>query len=407
MIDFGPWEASPPEARLALLAARGLVSDADEAASKGLLSQRPIDWVRFNNIISYHELSPSAYILLKRFPALLPREEFWFLKQQFYSNILRLSLLEQELVRILRDFNEHGIIALPLKGSHFLLDAGIYADKAYLRPMSDIDILVKKSDYHKAQVILESRGYLKEPWGRKEEYWRNKNYHLAFSKKNRDRISYTVEVHWDLDYPRDSRFFSLPRLWEKVIKTQRQGGYFFLSSPEDTLLSLALHQRRFGKMLLLKSACDVALLLLRHADTLDWDYLLREAREARMRTVLYFVLLQAETLFNIQMPNSALRAMGVSGHKKRLIRNFILKDTFGCGLDLNAPHLKAHFLLYDSFREPVISVLNVPQEQFAKFYRLPPYGLKTVILYRLRWFYFVKSSVATMYRTLLKRIKRI
>jgi hypothetical protein len=157
-------------------------------------------------------------------------------------------------------------------------------------------------------------------------------------------------------------------------------------------------------MLLLKNACDVALLLRRHKDALDWDYLLREAREARMRTVFYFVLLQAEILFNIKMPSSAL-AMVVSGYKRRLIRNFILKDTFGCGLDLNGPHLKAHFLLYDNLREPVISILNAPQEQFAKFYRLSPYTFETSILYHLRWFYFIRSSIAIVYKVAVSRMK--
>lgn len=397
--DFAPWDSISAEAKLALLIARALVDAQSSGAIEEFLSQQCLDWKRFNRIIAYHELSPSAHIFLKTYPSLVPQEELKLLEQHFYSNFLHLTLLQQELLKILESLEENNIIALPLKGAYFLLDANIYEDKAYLRPMADIDILVKKETYHQTQHILESQGYKMELKGDKEEYWLNKNCNMAFVKIVKDSRSYMVEVHWALDYPRNVPL--LPYLWNRIKKIEVEGRSIYLSSPEDTLFSLILHQRRFGNALPLKRACDATILLTRYKGGLDWDYIIEEAAKAKMSTVLYFVLAQAQALFNIQIPSLSLEILGVPDYKKKLIRNFILKDTFSCDLDsnngrvnINDLYLKAHFLLYDSFKEPVKAILNIPQEQFAKFYRLPPYTFKTSFLYHFRWLYFIKGSLS-------------
>jgi hypothetical protein len=402
MKDFGLWDSISPEAKLTLLIVRSLVSISSPEIIGEFLDREHLDWAKFNRIIISHEIWPSAHVFLKRYPHLVPLEELKLLEGYFCSHLLHLTSLQQEFLKILRCLRDKDITVLPLKGAYFLLDSQVYADKAYLRPMRDIDILVKKEGYLKAQSILESQGYQRELRGKKEEYWRNKNYHLAFTRKSQDGHNYMVEVHWALDYLRNKTL--LPHLWKRIKTIEVEGKVFALLSPEDSIFSLALHQRRFGKMLLLKSACDVGLLLTKYADRLDWDYLMREAGEAQIRTTLYFVFLQAEALFDIRISSSVSRILGIPEQKKKLIQNFIIKDTFSRNSDLNSLYLKAHFLLYDSFREPVKSILNIPQEQFAKFYKLPAYTFKTNILYHFRWFNFIKGAIVILYKAAVNRI---
>ena len=401
MKDFGLWDLISPEAKLTLLIARSLVSVSNLEIIGEFLGRQHLDWTKFNRIIAYHEIFPSAHIFLKKYTQLVPLEELKLLEDKFYSNLLHLTSLQQESLKILRYLQDKNITALPLKGAYFLLDSQVYADKVYLRPMYDIDILVKKDDYSKARGILESQGYKQELHGAKEEYWHNKNYHLAFTRKAQDGHCYIVEVHWALDYSRNKPL--LPHLWKRIRTIEVERTVFALLSHEDNIFSLALHQRRFGKMLLLKSACDVGLLLIKYQDILDWDYFIAETNRAPMRTTLYFVLVQAEILFNIQIPPGILKTLDIPRYKKELIRNFIFKDTFNCESDLNSLYLQAHFLLYDSFREPVKSILNIPLEQFAKFYRLSPYSFKTKVLYHFRWFSFIKKSIVILYKRLLTK----
>lgn len=402
MKDFGPWDSISPEAKLTLLIARFLASFSDFDNTEEFFTRERLDWKKFNQIIFHHEISPAAYIFLKKYTSQVPKEELDLLEKCFHANILRLTSLQQELSKVIRFLQDENITTLPLKGAHFLLDTGVYGSNAYLRPMADIDILIRKEDYPKAQIILESQGYQIELKGNKEKYWLNQNCNMTFVRMVKDNC-FMVEVHWAIDYPRNVSL--LPHLWKRIQTIKVEEELLALLSPEDNIFSLALHQRRFGNALQLKRACDVAILLTKYKEKLNWSYMLEEAGQGKMRTILYFILLQAEVMFAIQISPLVLERLGVPDYKKKFIKRFILKDTFSCQSDLNSLYLKAHLILYDNFKEPVRSILNIPQEQFAKFFKLSPYSFKTNMLYHFRWFYFVKESIVILYKRLLTKLR--
>ena len=89
------------------------------------------------------------------------------------------------------------------------------------------------------------------------------------------------------------------------------------------------------------------------------------------------------------MPGYVLRGLKVSAIKKRLIRGFISENTFLPGLSETgkARNLKSHFLLYDTFFEPVGYIVNIPLEQFAKYYCFPLRARRTRVLHRFRLFF--------------------
>ncbi len=362
-----------------------------------LLAQEKIDWKKFQDIIRYHELAPFAYLCLKRYLHLLPDDITEILNNSYYSSLVRQSYLWREFLKIAHAFKDKDIDFRPLKGIAFLVD-NIYGEKAFLRPMVDIDILIKKEQLGLVEKVLQSLGYEKHCLGMKEDYWKDKNYHLAFQRKGINGISSLSEIHWDLDYKRDRPM--LPSLWERVKKFQVDGVQLSLLSPEDTLFSLALHQRRFGRMLCLKNVCDVVMLLNRYKDEFDWDYVVREARTGRMRTTLYFILTQAGLLLDIRMPDSVLASLAIPKYKRRLIQRYILRNVFLGNIlsdshasDIYDSYLKSHFLIYDNFWEPIKSILTIPPEQFAKFYRLKPYTRKARFFYKIRYLYILKKAL--------------
>jgi hypothetical protein len=61
-----------------------------------------------------------------------------------------------ELAEIMKAANESGLAMMPLKGS---LLAQRYYETPYLRPMADLDLLVKPEDLHHATRLLRSLGY--------------------------------------------------------------------------------------------------------------------------------------------------------------------------------------------------------------------------------------------------------
>lgn len=370
-----------PECVLVLFIAGEVTGNTRKDKLEDLLRNPDINWPRFKALISYHELAPFAYLSLKRYACSLPQEMREFLRQSYYYCLWRTEFFRQEFARITNAFAQQGIDVVPIKGLGLVED--LYCQKPG-RPMVDIDVLVREESLKVSERILQGLGYVKDLGGLKEEYWRQKQCHLSFSQDGHG-ISLLVEAHWALDFKRDDRKI-LPLLWERVRVNPRGERNIKLLSPEDTLFSLALHNRRLGKMLCLKYVCDIGLLLNKYKNEFDWDYVLREARQGKMQATMFFTLSQLE-LLDFPFPRAMCRELNVSSWKGRLVRYFIEKKVFWPAENLKKHYLTSHFLLYDNMWEPIKYILNIPPEQFAKYYGLEPYVKKTVFFYHLRWLY--------------------
>ncbi|MBU1853443.1 MAG: nucleotidyltransferase family protein [Candidatus Omnitrophica bacterium] len=407
MIHFSSIKETDIESRLALLLARWIIYDNGFEKIENLLMQEKIEWKKFREIIVYHELCAFAYICLKKHLYLLPNNSMELLKKDYYFCLTHQVFLWREFLRIAHIFRDKNIEFTPLKGIAFFID-NMYGERRYLRPMVDIDLMVKKETLPLVERILGSLGYEKHLGGNKEDYWKSQNYHLPFIKKRQKGLPCMAEMHWDLDYKRKNPL--LPYLWSRIKKMRLDGKEISLLSPEDTLFSIALHHRRFGKMLCLKNVCDTAMLLERYKDDIDWHYILREAEREGMRTILYFIFTQATLLLDVKIPPFVLRRLDIPGYKRQLIERFILSNTFAVESGLNnykSLYLRTHFLIYDNIWDPVKCVLGLPLEQFAKFYSLQPYSRRTNLLYKIRYLYFLKSLLVIILNATTKRMSKL
>ncbi len=383
-----------PESELVLLIAREVACDKRIGGIKDLINLQALDWGKFKNLITYHELFPFAYLSLKDCHSLLPQDLIEFLKSNYYFSLMRSLYLSREFLRVLNSFEQARITLLPIKGIALLMD--IYPQRLS-RPMVDIDILVKEEELLRAEGLFYDLGYRKELYGLKEKYWRERQCHIVFYKKEPDGFSPPIELHWALDFRRKNSQI-LPGIWNRVRRIQIDGREIKLLSPEDTFFSLALHGRRFGKTLCLKNACDGALVLSKYGRTFDWDYLLRESRRGKMCSSIFFFLSQIKFLLNVDMPKHVWRSLDIPAWKRKLIRQFIKRNIFLATSNFSPKnlYLKSHFLLYDSLWEPIDYILNIPKEQFSKYYSLKPYEKKTDFLYKNRLFYIPFKTILNL-----------
>jgi len=358
-----------------------LVSTKETLSRPNLFFKHNGDWPEFRKVFNYHELILFFYPLLRDSDA-LQQEIKEFLRKNYYLTLKRSEQLWQEFLRIFKAFQEAGILLLPMKGMSFLKD--IYRENP-VRQMADIDILLREEDLLKAEKIFAVLGYQKELLGLKEEYWRNKQCHITFYKKT-ERGSFIVEAHWSLDFKRKDCYV-LPEFWERTRELDCDGLKIRVLSPEDAVFSLALHNRRFGKPFCLKNAYDAALLLKKYASEFDWDYCLEKSRQYNLYSALYFILYQVKIFFGVNFPESVWQGLAIRPWKKFVVKCALNKYTFSNTKDIQNLYLITHFLLYDSVWEPFDYILHIPQEQFAKFYKLKPYSKKTSLAYKSRWFY--------------------
>jgi len=380
-----------PESKLVLAAAEKIVSGKENDIN-AMIGRKDVDWDLFKDAMSYHGIVSLTHIWFKSYYSLLPKNIVDVLQASYYYSLLHVSKLQYKFLELHEVFEKKGVIFVPIKGVALLED--LYSDNP-ARLSSDIDVLVREEDLDIAVKILQEQGYQKELYGLKESYWRNKQYHFIFTKKLNNEFSPIVELHWDLDYRRYRRHL-LPRIFNRLRGACMQDRKVKLLSPEDTFFALALHQRRFGIALSLRDVCDMARLLNKYAPSFDWNYVLDESKRSNVCSTIYFAICQVSVLFNINVPGYVHKGLNVPAWKKIAIRNFIQKNTFLQNQHANNKrlYLKAHFLLYDNIWEPIDYILNIPQEQFAKFYGLDTYSKKTEFFYRYRLFYiFLKRAV--------------
>jgi hypothetical protein len=368
-----------PESELVLAVAKDVVFG-EQGRALSIVKENKIDWEKFKDSVYYHGFAPFVFFALKGGLNSLPAELADVFKATFSHELRHSLFLQRSFLDLYGIFEERGLSMIPIKGVALLED--LYA-QIPVRPSVDIDVLVKEPELEGAMRILRESGYEMDLEGLKESYWRHRQYHFVFTKRQPATRPLMLELHWALDYPRKQKQL-LPDMFGRLRDFRMQDKTIKLLSPEDTFLSLALHQRRFGAALSLKDVCDMAGLLRKYESSFDWDYLLKQAVSSGLRCTVFFALSQVSIFFQIEAPAYVWKQLNIPAWKCRLIRRFIERGTFSMQKNL---YLKCHFLLYDSLWEPIGYVLNIPREQFAKFYELRPYEKKTGFFYRARLLY--------------------
>jgi hypothetical protein len=382
-----------PEEILALEIVRSITNSVKGEASQGI-NNTAINWQNFKEILSYHDLAPFAYLFLKNTDIKIPQDLHELLKSTYYFSLMHNQRFWSEFLRILGVFTDKGVDLVPIKGTALLEE--LYEDLP-IRPMVDIDLLVRRNDLKKAENIFVGLGYQKELLGLKEQYWLNNQYHISFHGKEIKDLP-LVELHWGLDYPRQRRII-YPELWARIREVERGGHKIKLLSPEDNFLSLTLHSRRFGKALGFKSVYDAVLLLKKYGDSFDWDYCFEICRKYQLYATLYFMLCQMEFLSGIDTLEKVLGEFKLSRTKKKKIQDFIHNNSFTTDVSSGKKlYLESHFLLYDSIWEPINYILNIPKEQFAKYYCLSSYTKKADFFYHFRFLYIPLRLVSNLFR---------
>jgi hypothetical protein len=342
-----------------------------------------IAWDRFKDLVSYHEIQSLLYPFVLGSESLFPSDIVNFLKNNYFYNLINNQRFLEEFSSISASFRQAKIPIVPIKGVALLKDICAHIPS---RPMADMDLLVEKVNLPRARTILSGLSFTERLEGLSESYWLEKQCHVPFLKTKSDRDIIALDLHFGLDFKRKKGEI-LPQLWSRACSGTL--------SPEDALFSLALHQRRFGKSLCLKNVVDTVLILRKYQDLFDWDYVIKQAKLGRMCSTMFFLLAQVKNLFDSETHMPQLNVLCPSHFKRKLISSFIKKNVFidSSARKANELYLKSHFLLYDDFFEPIKYILNIPQEQFAKFYKLQPYSKRTVFFYDNRILYILYKLI--------------
>lgn len=223
------------------------------------------------------------------------------LKKIYLESAIRSVRLFAEASRLLKDFNDANIPVIALKGLSLAED--LYGDIA-MRPMVDIDLLIKKEDMIKAGKLLLSRGYDQHipSWEKIVDV----HYHLlAFIKRTKQREM--VELHRNIVRPESPFSVDANGIWERARPIRVAGSEALAMSFEDLLIHLCFHAVYHQKFkLIFINFCDIARLMHINGKDLDWPWLVKIAREWGLQKCVYLTLCLTREILGAPLPDNEM-----------------------------------------------------------------------------------------------------
>ncbi len=201
--------------------------------------------------------------------------------------------LATELLRVLELFTRNGIETLPLKGP--ILAESLYGSIG-LRTSEDLDLLVKATDFARAQSVLINDGFFPVDEAG--------NYHRGFLGKG-----ILVELHFAVASPSLPRF-DLERAWARSHTIDFCGHATRIFDRTDLLLYLVLHgvKHHFARLMWLFDVTRA----LANLDDHDVGRLLEMARSTGIEGALLTTYALAHLVFGCQIPSKVGETMNLN-----------------------------------------------------------------------------------------------
>lgn len=252
-----------------------MISGRRAAAPARAAQLGPEDWTRMLGMVHQHRLGPLLHSRLAdpEIAAAVPAHVRQALAESFHQSTLRALRFQRELLLLRQILARVGIASIALKGAFLALHA--YPHPA-LRPMRDLDLLVRQDQGLAAYQALLAAGYR-----RLDAYQGDPAANLALHKhlpplrSAQGRV--TVELHVRLSEPDHAVRVDESTLWQRIIERDIAGQTVAYLSPTDLLLHLichAVYDHRFDNGPLVLS--DLAYLI--GAGEVDWPLFWRQAQ---------------------------------------------------------------------------------------------------------------------------------
>jgi hypothetical protein len=208
-----------------------------------------------------------------------------------------LTLLYDRLGRFADTMKSAGIPFITLKGSTL---APLLYDSVDLRPMVDVDVLIRHGDWPRVRDTLTGEGY-RLPETKAAEYWLANYFNMAVTTP--DTPPSHFDLHWSLG--QEVRYdVDEEGIWSRAVPYQVEGRTLMRLDDEDLLLNLVLHlgYHYFDARLLW--LWDIRLLCRKRP--IDWSVAVERSRLWRMGTVFAIGLGYVEKVFPGAVPPEVL-----------------------------------------------------------------------------------------------------
>lgn len=299
------------ESRALCLGARTQL-DAGATADLRALVEGGLDWDRLWALGHRHDVLP---LLSQSLPAAAGEavSPAWLERavRRRHVTLLRNGRMAAALERVLDALAAADVPAMPVKG--LVVAEQLYGDLA-VRGAADLDVLVHPADLPAGRRVLVELGYRQRPEPTFTALVHEFHDPPWYVGDGPDQVR--LELHWDLWA---DRFFrsDIDGLWSRAGTGSLLDRPVRLLSLEDTLLHLAIHRSRSA--LRLRWNCDIAELVRRHGDEVDWAAVTERAGRVGARTATWIVMSMAERFLGAATPPGTLDRFRIPAAKRELL----------------------------------------------------------------------------------------
>ncbi len=276
-------------------------------AARDLAAREDLDWEALPDAIRAAGLEPLIYHIARDqdlLPPLVKQE----IRLRYFQNARRNWLLFRELEDVLRRLTAESVPVILLKGA--ALAEAIYGNAA-VRPMGDMDLLVRREDVPATLRVLAALGY--ETGHAETRSGDTITYENEVLLSKQGHAEAPIEVHWSLfDSPYYQHALSMDWFWQTALPARIRNVSTLVLGPEAQLLHLCghllLHHGGGGSRLLWLH--DVAEVITFYGEQLDWDEVLAQAQACDLVLPVQQILTRVNEEWHALIPPAVLEQLG-------------------------------------------------------------------------------------------------
>ncbi len=339
------------------------------------------DWVETLQQSNKHGVTPLLYQRLQTagLSPDIPADILLRLRKIYLTSTARNMRLYHELSKLLAVLQKNAIPIIVLKGAYL---AEIVYGNIALRPMSDVDLLVKKQDLARSQQKLLQAG---------------------FSPRNSRLV---LDLHWCIENSLTD-FIDMEKIWENAQPAVVAGVEVLVLSPEDLIVHLCLHLafHHLFRVAGLRSLCDIRETIKYYSPQIEWQQIRSRAREWGVSNVVCLPLLLARDMIGARIPDDVMEDFKPERLDLQL-KTWAMEQIFHEPDDISS--ISPYFCQLwkpGSFREKLISFrkLLFPSPEFVSQRYPAPFGsIRNYLYYLIR----LKDHVIPYIRVLWRILSR-
>jgi hypothetical protein len=357
--------------------------DPGGAEHAGVEAMSGADWEVLLYTATLHGATPLLYHRLTtcHTDTPIPMDVLLELRRGYLQNSGRNMHLYHELGKVLESFEQADIPVITLKGAH--LAEVVYGNIA-LRPMNDVDLLVRKEDLERVEKSLLKIGYIPAECERRVA---TGNHHFVYSLPDKKM---TVEIHWNLIPSTDPFRIDMDGQWSRSRTAIFGKIEVSVLCPEDLLLYLCLHASKHQFDIWLKPFCDISATIWLYGEEIDWNQVRICSGQAGINNGVYLALRLARELLGTPVPETFLDAIKPDDFDERFIvmakgRIFATGQRSSDGLSM-VQNLAQLFGSKRFVNKVALFLKRVflPREEMARMYPAPSDSLRIYFYYPAR-----------------------